>query len=223
MPGKAEEYAMTEQLETLWDFDRQFGVTVCGIDEAGRGPLAGPVFAACAILKPGAEIPCLNDSKKLTEKRREAVFQELLNGKAWFGVGSATVDEIDKVNILRATFLAMNRAYRRMLEGPGVPEESLPRLALVDGNRDPGLPVKTLTVVKGDGKSAAIAAASVLAKVSRDRYMLELDQEYPQYQFRQHKGYPTKLHYELLFKYGVSPVHRRSFLKNLKEKAAEEK
>lgn len=210
---------MTEQREqTLWTFDRQFGVTVCGIDEAGRGPLAGPVFAACAILKPGAEIPYLNDSKKLTEKRREAVFGELLDGGAWFGIGSADAGEIDKVNILRATFLAMGRAYHNMLER-GVPEEYLPGLALVDGNRDPGLPIATQTVVKGDGRSAAIAAASVLAKVSRDRYMLELDEKYPQYQFRKHKGYPTKLHYELILRHGISPVHRRSFLRNLGEKA----
>lgn len=209
-----------ENQHPLWTFDRRFGVTVCGIDEAGRGPLAGPVFAACAILKPGAEIPLLNDSKKLTEKRREAVFAEILDGKAWFGIDSATPEEIDKINILQATFLAMNRAYARMLE-KGVPEEFLPGLALVDGNRDPGLPVKTQTVVKGDGKSAVIAAASVLAKVSRDRHMLELDREYPQYRFAKHKGYPTKLHYELIFQHGISPVHRRSFLKNLKEKAAE--
>lgn len=213
---------MTQQNQNpLWVFDRQFGVTVCGIDEAGRGPLAGPVFAACAILEPGAEIPLLNDSKKLTEKRREAVFEEILDGRAWFGIGTASPGEIDEVNILRATFLAMNRAYARMLER-GVPEERLPALALVDGNRDPGLPLKTQTVVKGDGKSAAIAAASVLAKVSRDRYMLELDREYPQYQFAKHKGYPTPLHYELLLKHGVSPVHRRSFLKNLGEKGKAE-
>lgn len=200
----------------LWEFDRSFGLTLCGVDEAGRGPLAGPVFAACAILRPGVEIPGLDDSKKLTEKRREAVFEEILGErKAWFGIGSASPEEIDRLNILRATFLAMNRAYERMLAGDGVPEEYQPRLALVDGNRDPGLPLPTQTVVKGDGKSAAIAAASVLAKVSRDRYMLELDREYPQYRLAKHKGYPTKLHYELIEKYGVSPIHRRSFLRKL--------
>lgn len=174
----------------LWEFDASFGLTLCGVDEAGRGPLAGPVFAACAILRPGVEIPELNDSKKLTEKRREAIFEEILGeGKAWFGIGTASPEEIDRLNILQATFLAMHRAYERMLAGDGVPQ--LPQLALVDGNRDPGLPIPTRTVVKGDGKSAAIAAASVLAKVSRDRYMLELDQEYPQYQLAKHKGYPT--------------------------------
>ena len=177
----------------LWEFDASFGLTLCGVDEAGRGPLAGPVFAACAILRPGVEIPELNDSKKLTEKRREAIFEEILGeGKAWFGIGTASPEEIDRLNIL-----------------------------LVDGNRDPGLPIPTRTVVKGDGKSAAIAAASVLAKVSRDRYMLELDQEYPQYQLAKHKGYPTKLHYELIEKHGVSPIHRRSFLRKvLQEKEA---
>ncbi len=140
-------------------------------------------------------------------------------GKAWFGIGTASLEEIDQLNILQATFLAMHRAYERMLAGNRVPQ--LPQLALVDGNRDPGLPIPTRTVVKGDGKSAAIAAASVLAKVSRDRYMLELDQEYPQYQLAKHKGYPTKLHYELIEKHGVSPIHRRSFLRKvLQEKEA---
>lgn len=205
----------------LWTFDEQYGATICGVDEAGRGPLAGPVFAACAILKPGSEILGLNDSKKLTEKRREAVFAQLTEGGAWFGVGSASPEEIDRVNILQATFLAMNRAFSQLLE-KGLPEEHLPKLALVDGNRDPGLPIATQTVVKGDSRSAAIAAASVLAKVSRDRYMAELAQQYPQYRFGQHKGYPTKLHYELILRHGISPVHRRSFLKNLREKGASE-
>lgn len=207
----------------LWTFDRGFEGPVCGIDEAGRGPLAGPVFAACAILRPGVEIPGLDDSKKLTEKRREAVFEDITGGgKAWFGIGAATPEEIDRLNILGATFLAMNRAYQMMLAGEGVPEEQLPRLALVDGNRDPGLPIPTQTVVKGDSRSAAIAAASVLAKVSRDRVMLELDLMYPQYQLAKHKGYPTKLHYQLLQKHGPSPIHRRSFLKKLAAREEEE-
>lgn len=208
-----------EQQISLWDFDRQFGVTICGVDEAGRGPLAGPVFAACAILGPGMEIPHLNDSKKLTERRRDEIFSRLTQGGAWYGIGSAGPEEIDRVNILRATFLAMDRAYSQLLE-KGVPGEHFPQLALVDGNRDPGLPIPTRTVVKGDGKSAAIAAASVLAKVSRDRYMKELAEQYPQYQFEKHKGYPTQLHYQLILRHGVSPVHRRSFLKNLEEKRA---
>ena len=198
----------------LFSFDRELDTPLCGVDEAGRGPLAGPVFAACAVLRPGAELPHLNDSKKLTEARREELFRLLTGGAAWYGIGAASPEEIDRVNILRATFLAMGRAYEALLAS-GIPEEALPRLALVDGNRDPGLPLPTRTVVKGDGKSAAIAAASVLAKVSRDRYMLELDRRYPQYAFGKHKGYPTKLHYDRLREYGPSPVHRRSFLKDL--------
>lgn len=208
-----------ERERSLWTFDQQFGATVCGVDEAGRGPLAGPVFAACVILEPGSNIPYLDDSKKLTEKRREAVFSQLMEGGAWFGIGSASPEEIDRVNILQATFLAMNRAFSQMLE-KGVPEGKKPSLALVDGNRDPKLPILTQTVVKGDGRSAAIAAASVLAKVSRDRCMTALSEQYPQYQFEKHKGYPTKLHYQLILEHGISPVHRRSFLKNLKEKGA---
>ena len=204
---------MEKRQPALWEFDRQMGEPLCGVDEAGRGPLAGPVFAACAVLRPGAELPYLNDSKKLTEARREELFRLLTQGgAAWFGVGSASPEEIDRVNILQATFLAMNRAYEALLRS-GLPEEARPRLALVDGNRDPGLPLPTRTVVKGDGKSAAIAAASVLAKVSRDHYMEELDREYPQYRFAKHKGYPTRLHYDLLREYGPSPVHRRSFLR----------
>lgn len=207
-----------EQKETnaLWLFDeeaaREAGGIICGVDEAGRGPLAGPVFAACVILKPGAEIAYLNDSKKLSEKRRELIFKELLEGeKVWYGIGAATSKEIDHINILQATFLAMNRAYEAMVKMAGF----APNRALVDGNRDPKIPVPSLTVVKGDGKSASIAAASVLAKVSRDHYMLRLDEQYPQYQFAKHKGYPTRLHYELIEEYGISPVHRLSFLKKL--------
>ena len=204
-----------EQLST---FDRQVetqtGALICGVDEAGRGPLAGPVFAACAVLMPGADLPWLNDSKKLSDKRREATFEKILaGGQAWYGIGAATPKEIDEINILQATFLAMNRAYEQLLicmEG-----SSLPSLALVDGNRDPHLPIPAETVVKGDGQSAAIAAASVLAKVSRDRYMLKLHEKYPQYGFDQHKGYPTRLHYERIQEYGISPVHRLSFLKKI--------
>ncbi|MEG2086995.1 MAG: ribonuclease HII [Angelakisella sp.] len=185
---------------------------VCGLDEAGRGPLAGPVFAACALLKPGAVIPGLNDSKKLSEKRREQIFEQLLTGElAWYGVGAATPAEIDQRNILQATFLAMRRAYAALLATVDTP----PALALVDGNLDPKLPVAVRTVVKGDGKSAAIAAASVLAKVSRDHYMLQLHQSYPQYGFDRHKGYPTAGHYAAIAQYGISPVHRLSFLKKL--------
>lgn len=195
-------------------FDREFGgiEAVCGLDEAGRGPLAGPVFAACAVLKPGFRLEGLNDSKKLTEKRREAIFTQIVEQQgAWYGIGAATPEEIDKLNILQATFLAMNRAYAAMAKVL----ETQPVIALVDGNQNPRLPLPTQTVVKGDGKSAAIAAASVLAKVSRDRYMLELHGSYPQYGFDRHKGYPTAAHYAAIAQHGVSPVHRLSFLKKL--------
>ncbi len=182
---------------------------VCGIDEAGRGPLAGPVFAAAVVLKPGTEIPGLNDSKKLTEKKREALFDVILEVADDYCVASATEQEIDELNILQATFLAMNRAFEGLREKPD--------LALVDGNRKPGLPAAEETVVKGDAKSMSIAAASILAKVSRDRYMLQMAELFPEYRFEKHKGYGTKLHYEMLQEHGVSPIHRKSFLKNLEE------
>lgn len=182
---------------------------ICGIDEAGRGPLAGPVFAAAVVLRPGTEIPGLNDSKKLTEKKREALFDVILELADDYCVASATEQEIDEKNILQATFLAMRRACDGLREAPD--------LALVDGNRKPGLPLTEETVVKGDAKSMSIAAASILAKVSRDRYMLRMAELFPEYQFEKHKGYGTKLHYEMLQKYGVSEIHRKSFLKNLEE------
>lgn len=186
-----------------------FGL-VCGIDEAGRGPLAGPVFAAAVILPDGLEEIGLNDSKKLTEKKRELLFDIIREKAIAYGIGSASEKEIDEINILNATFLAMKRA----VEALGV----TPDLALVDGNRKPKTGIPEETIVKGDAKCISIAAASVLAKVSRDRYLLELDKQYPEYQFAKHKGYPTALHYEMIKQYGVSPVHRLSFLKNLNEK-----
>lgn len=186
-------------------------VPVCGIDEAGRGPLAGPVCAAAVVLPEGLELPGLNDSKKLSAKKRETLY-ELITAGADYGVGFADEGEIDRLNILNATFLAMRRALEKL--------KSAPKAALVDGNRDPSLGLPTLCVVGGDGKSPSIAAASVLAKVSRDRLMMELDGEYPQYGFSKHKGYPTKLHYEMILRYGITPIHRKSFLKNLSEKAA---
>lgn len=183
---------------------------VCGIDEAGRGPLAGPVFAAAVILPDGLEDIGLNDSKKLTEKKRDLLFDIIKKKAVAYGIGSANEKEIDEINILNATFLAMKRA----VEALGV----TPDIALVDGNRKPKTGIPEETIVKGDAKCISIAAASVLAKVSRDRYLLELDKQYPEYQFAKHKGYPTALHYEMIKKYGVSPVHRLSFLKNLNEK-----
>ena len=183
---------------------------VCGIDEAGRGPLAGPVCAAAVILPPDCDIPGLNDSKKLSEKKREALFPVIQEKALAFGIGWATAEEIDRVNILQATFLAMARAV-----------EALPTpadYALVDGNRMPPLPIPGETIVKGDATSASIAAASILAKVSRDRLLRQLDEEHPEYGFAKHKGYGTKAHYEAIRKYGLLPEHRRSFLKNLEAK-----
>lgn len=184
--------------------------TVCGIDEAGRGPLAGPVYAAAVILPMGLEIEGLNDSKKLSEKKREALFDIICEKSVAYSIGIATEKEIDEINILNATFLAMNRA----VEGLSVK----PDYALVDGNRHPGLSIPDETIVKGDGKSMSVAAASIIAKVSRDRFMLKIAEEYPEYCFEKHKGYGTALHYEMIEKYGVSPVHRKSFLKKVLEK-----
>ena len=183
---------------------------VCGIDEAGRGPLAGPMCAAAVILPPDCDIPGINDSKKLSEKKREALFPVIQEKALAFGIGWATAEEIDRVNILQATFLAMARAV-----------EALPApadYALVDGNRMPPLPIPGETIVKGDATSASIAAASILAKVSRDRLLRRLDEEHPEYGFAKHKGYGTKAHYEAIRKYGLLPEHRRSFLKNLEAK-----
>jgi ribonuclease HII len=182
---------------------------VCGVDEAGRGPLAGPVYAAAVILRPGQQIEGVNDSKKLTEKRREALFEVIQREALCWSIAFAEPEEIDTYNILGATYLAMNRA----VEGLSCPADC----ALVDGNRDPGLGIPTRTIVKGDGLSASIAAASILAKVARDRYMLEMDKQYPQYKFCRHKGYPTKLHYDMIAVHGVCPIHRRSFLKTLEK------
>ncbi|MBQ7654388.1 MAG: ribonuclease HII [Clostridia bacterium] len=180
---------------------------VCGVDEAGRGPLAGPVYAAAVILPLDCEIDGLNDSKKLSEKKRDELFDIIKQKAVAFAVASASVEEIEEMNILQATFLAMKRAVESL--------ETKPDIALVDGNRKPGLSIAESTLVKGDARCPSIAAASILAKVSRDRYMLEIDKLYPEYQFSKHKGYGTKLHYEMLEKYGISPVHRRSFLKKI--------
>ncbi len=197
---------------TNYAFDalyRERGIAcLCGVDEAGRGPLAGPVYAAAVVLRPDVMIDGVNDSKKLSEKRREALFDEICEKAAAFGIASASVEEIESLNILRATFLAMSRAVAAM----GV----TPDLVLVDGNQVPaGIPYPIETVVKGDARSASVAAASILAKVSRDRYMRELDARYPEYQFPRHKGYGTALHCELLRQYGPSPEHRMSFLGNI--------
>ena len=180
---------------------------VCGVDEAGRGPLAGPVYAAAVILPDGLEEMGINDSKKMTEKKREALYDIIVENATAYGIGFATEKEIDEINILNATFLAMRRAVEAM----GVK----PDLVLVDGNRKPGTGYEEMTLVKGDAKSISISAASILAKVSRDRYMKELAERHPEYKFEQHKGYGTKLHYEMIEQYGILPDHRRSFLKKI--------
>lgn len=180
---------------------------VCGVDEAGRGPLAGPVYAAAVILPEGLEDIGINDSKKLSEKKREAFFDIITDKAVSYGVGFATEKEIDEINILNAAFLAMKRAVNAMSVKPD--------LLLVDGNRKPETGYEEITIVKGDAKSISIAAASILAKVSRDRYMTELAKKYPEYKFEQHKGYPTKLHYEMIEKYGILPDHRKTFLKKI--------
>lgn len=182
---------------------------LCGVDEAGRGPLAGPVFAAAVILRPDAVPEGLNDSKKLSEKKRDALFDDICAQALAYGIASASVEEIEEYNILQATFLAMRRAVESLSVSPD--------LVLVDGNRTPpGLIVPSRTVVKGDALSASIGAASILAKVSRDRLLLELDREYPEYAFAKHKGYGTALHYEKLAQHGMCPAHRPSFLKKMR-------
>lgn len=180
---------------------------ICGVDEAGRGPLAGPVYAAAVVLEKGQTIEGVNDSKKLSEKKRELLFDKIINECKDYSIGTASEKEIEELNILQATFLAMKRA----VDGLSVK----PDCALVDGNQIPNLDCDVTTVVKGDAKSESIAAASILAKVSRDRYMLEMAEKYPQYGFEKHKGYGTKLHYEMIEKYGICDIHRKSFLKKV--------
>ena len=181
---------------------------ICGVDEAGRGPLAGPVCAAAVILPAGAVIEGLDDSKKLTEKKRERLYDIIKQTAVAYSVAYGTLEEIETVNILEATYLAMNRA----IEGLNVK----PDFALIDGNRVPrGIKIPCDTIVKGDSKSMSVAAASVLAKVTRDRLMLEYDKKYPEYNFKKHKGYGTKEHTELIKQYGPCEIHRLSFLKNI--------
>lgn len=204
---------------SFWDFEREQwekgAEAVCGVDEAGAGPLAGPVYAAAVILPRGLDIPGLDDSKKLTEKKREALYDIIVaQAEAW-AVARVEAEEIDEMDILNARMLAMQRAMDAL--------QIRPDMALIDGNRDHGsrydITTPHMLVVGGDGKSASIAAASILAKVSRDRFVTQvLDREYPQYQFAKHKGYGTKLHYEMLDAYGPSPVHRKSFLKKWEAK-----
>lgn len=179
---------------------------VCGVDEAGRGPLAGPVCAAAVILPKGYIIEGVNDSKKLTEKKREALFDVIKSEALAYSIATASAQEIDEINILQATFLSMKRAV------DGLPIKA--DFAMIDGNQKPPLDIPLTTIVKGDARSISIAAASILAKVTRDRYMLEMAEKYPQYKFEKHKGYGTKLHYEMLDEFGPSEIHRQTFLKS---------
>jgi len=198
-------------MNELWHIENEifaYGVSIlCGVDEAGRGPLAGPVCAAAVILPQNIEIKGLNDSKKLSEKQREALYDVICCEAVSYGIAFAEVEEIEKFNILNATFIAMNRAIEKL--------SVVPELALIDGNRTHGIEAPARAIVKGDSKCADIAAASILAKVTRDRYMLEMAAMYPEYHFDKHKGYGTKLHYEALREYGPSPIHRMSFLRKM--------
>jgi len=195
----------------LWKLENEIydgGVRLlCGVDEAGRGPLAGPVYAAAVMLPRNTRIEGLNDSKKLTEKKRETLYDEICRQAIAYGVARAEVEEIEALNILQATYLAMNRALAQLMPQP--------ELALIDGNRSDGILVPNRCVVKGDASCADIAAASILAKVSRDRCMREMAALYPQYGFETHKGYGTKQHYEALRAFGPSPIHRMSFLRKM--------
>jgi len=193
----------------LWVIERDMKSegykAICGVDEAGRGPLAGPVFAAAVILPFGLDINGLDDSKKLSEKKREKLFDEIIDHALAYGIASADHEEIDRLNILNATFVAMNRAIANLSVKPD--------LALIDGNRNNGISFRSKCIIGGDGKSASIAAASILAKVSRDRVMARMAKEYPQYGFEKHKGYGTKLHFENLCQHGPCQIHRKTFIK----------
>ena len=195
----------------LWSFENSVydeGYSlVCGVDEAGRGPLAGPVCAAAVILPKGLIIPGLDDSKKISEKKRDELFEIIKEKALAYGIAFASVEEIEEYNILAATFIAMNRAISQLNPKPDI--------ALIDGNRTKGIEIESRSVVKGDSKCADIAAASILAKVTRDRYMLEMAEKFPQYYFEKHKGYGTKLHYEAIREYGPCEIHRLSFLKKM--------
>lgn len=198
-------------MNDLWSIENEIydsGVSIlCGVDEAGRGPLAGPVCAAACILPRGLDIDGLDDSKKLSDKKRRELFDVIKREAVSFGVAFASVEEIEEHNILRATFMAMNRAIAKL--------DAVPELAIIDGNRAAGIKMPARCIVKGDSKCADIAAASILAKVTRDEYMLAMAEKYPEYHFEKHKGYGTKLHYEALREYGPSPIHRMSFLKKV--------
>lgn len=208
--------AEKKDLNSLYEFDDAVrneldGGLLCGTDEAGRGPLAGDVFAAAVILKKDVRIEGINDSKKLSEKKRALLYDEIINNAEAYCIARASVDEIENINILNAAILAMQRAVTGIAKKPA--------LVIADGNKCPDIPdTKVQAVIKGDALSASIAAASVLAKVARDRYMEEMAEKYPQYHFEKHKGYGTKLHYQMLDENGPSEIHRMSFLKKYYDK-----
>lgn len=200
-------------MNELYEFDcglRADYSYFCGVDEAGRGPLAGDVYAAAVVFDEGVIIEGINDSKKLSEKKREALYDEIIEKAADYCIATASIAEIEQINILNAAMLAMKRAIDGLVKTP--------EIALIDGNKSPLVGCETKTIVKGDATSQSIAAASILAKVARDRYMKKIDEEFPQYQFSKHKGYGTKLHYEMIEKYGICPYHRPSFLKKVLNK-----
>ena len=202
---------MKTEAPDLWLYEheaaREGFACVCGVDEAGRGPLAGPVCAAAVILPPDIQVEGLNDSKKLTDKKRRALYDVIVEQAVSYGIAFADEQEIDEINILQATFLAMRRAFEKLTVTPDI--------ALIDGNRAPGLSCRERTIVHGDALSASVAAASILAKVTRDRLMEEYDAQYPQYGFAVHKGYGTQRHYAALREFGACPIHRQSFLRRL--------
>ena len=201
----------------LFEFDNEYRKeypVICGVDEAGRGPLAGDVFAAAVVFDADVVIEGINDSKKLSEKKREKLFDEIIQKAKYYSIKTATVAEIEEINILGAAMLAMKRAVEDI--------DCKPDIVLVDGNKLPEINLKAEAVVKGDARSQSIAAASILAKVARDRYMKQMAEKYPQYQFEKHKGYGTKLHYQMIDEYGESEIHRHSFLKKYYAKKSEQ-
>ena len=201
---------------TLYEFDKDYRKDypiVCGCDEAGRGPLAGDVFAAAVIFDENTVIEGINDSKKLTPKKRDLLFDEIKEKALYWAIEVATVEEIENINILNSAMLAMKRAVEKL----GI----TPDICLIDGNKTPPVSCKAQAVVKGDGKSQSVAAASILAKVARDRYMLEMADKYPQYHFEKHKGYGTKLHYQMIDEFGLCEIHRPSFLKKYYERKSD--
>lgn len=207
MAGRKDPVEELARITAMKDFDLSHGYYVAGVDEAGRGPLAGPVFAAAVILPDDVLIEGINDSKKLTEKKREELYDIIIEKALAYSIYSVDEKRIDEINILQATFEAMRGAVSQL--------EKKPQYVLIDGDKSPGIEIPHKTVIKGDSKSMAVAAASILAKVSRDRYIVKMGEKYPGYGFEKHKGYGTKAHYDAISELGISPIHRKSFLRKL--------